>query len=112
MLSTVAEVVREISYIRRRPCLSSSGRSYCSGFEAARHKSPETAINRPLLSARSYLGGRSDCNPFGAHSGIDLAYDVAVPIALIWYWFTFFRNARRTLSHTPSQRTVTDRQSR
>ena len=29
--------------------------------------------------------------------GIDALYDVAVPIALIWYWFTFFRDARRTM---------------
>jgi hypothetical protein len=97
------------AYIRRRPVLLIA---LSSGFEAAQHKSPETAINRPLLSARSYLGGRSHCNPFGAIPGIDLAYDVAVPIALIWYWFTFFRDARRTLSHTPRQRTATDRQSR
>jgi hypothetical protein len=29
--------------------------------------------------------------------GIDALYDVAVPVALIWYWFTFFRDARRTM---------------
>ena len=29
--------------------------------------------------------------------GLDALYDVAVPIALIWYWFTFFRDARRTM---------------
>src|SRR5580700_1642876 len=26
--------------------------------------------------------------------GIDLLYDVGVPIALLWYWYTFFRDAR------------------
>jgi hypothetical protein len=25
--------------------------------------------------------------------GLDALYDIAVPIALIWYWFTFFRDA-------------------
>src|SRR5262245_32289665 len=25
--------------------------------------------------------------------GLDVLYDLAVPIALIWYWFTFFRGA-------------------
>ena len=25
--------------------------------------------------------------------GIDALYDIAVPIALIWYWYTFFRDA-------------------
>jgi hypothetical protein len=44
--------------------------------------------------------------------GIDLAYDIGVPIALIWYWFTFFKDARRTMSHTPSTRAVADRQSK
>ena len=35
--------------------------------------------------------------------GMDALYDVAVPIALIWYWFTFFRDARRTMRDvTPS----------
>ena len=37
--------------------------------------------------------------------GLDGLYDVAVPIALIWYWFTFFRDARRTMRDvTPSPR--------
>src|SRR4029077_13616134 len=30
--------------------------------------------------------------------GIDLLYDIGVPIILIWYWFTFFRDARRATS--------------
>ena len=37
--------------------------------------------------------------------GLDALYDVAVPVALIWYWFTFFRDARRTMRGvTPSAR--------
>ncbi len=27
--------------------------------------------------------------------GIDAVYDFAVPVLLIWYWFTFFRDAWR-----------------
>jgi hypothetical protein len=27
--------------------------------------------------------------------GIDAVYDFAVPVLLIWYWFTFFRDALR-----------------
>lgn len=27
--------------------------------------------------------------------GLDALYDIAVPIALMWYWFTFFRDALR-----------------
>ena len=41
--------------------------------------------------------------------GIDLLYDIGVPIVLIWYWFTFFRDARRETSgpSAPVQRQVT-----
>jgi hypothetical protein len=28
--------------------------------------------------------------------GLDVLYDIAVPIALIWYWFTFFRDTLRS----------------
>jgi hypothetical protein len=28
--------------------------------------------------------------------GLDVLYDFGVPIALIWYWFTFFRDAARS----------------
>jgi hypothetical protein len=34
--------------------------------------------------------------------GLDALYDVGVPILLIWYWFTFFRDAGRTMSHPPA----------
>jgi hypothetical protein len=27
--------------------------------------------------------------------GLDAVVDIGAPIALIWYWWTFFRNARR-----------------
>ena len=27
--------------------------------------------------------------------GVDMLYDFGMPIALIWYWYTFFRDARR-----------------
>jgi hypothetical protein len=34
--------------------------------------------------------------------GLDALYDVGVPILLIWYWFTFFRDAGRAMSHPPA----------
>jgi hypothetical protein len=47
--------------------------------------------------------------PLEPMPGIDLLYDIGVPIVLIWYWYTFFRNARRTTSDTSptGQRRVT-----
>ena len=38
-------------------------------------------------------------------SGLDVLYDLGVPIALMWYWFTFFRDFLRSSSgshHTPA----------
>jgi hypothetical protein len=34
--------------------------------------------------------------------GFDALYDIGVPILLIWYWFTFFRDAGRAMSHPPA----------
>src|SRR5262249_42122010 len=43
--------------------------------------------------------------------GLDVLYDIAIPIALIWYWFTFFRDAIRSSERSeqlhPSARDVT-----
>ena len=38
--------------------------------------------------------------PLEPISGIDLLYDIGVPIVLIWYWYTFFRDTRRVTSDT------------
>ena len=80
-------------------------------------KLPDTNPLKRVLTALCYrlgatLAAGAIAIPLEPIPGIDLAYDVAVPIALIWYWFTFFRDARRTVSHTPSQKAVTYRQSK
>jgi hypothetical protein len=111
MLSTVAEVVRDLLiFVGVLAVL-------LVALIVVVSKLPDTNPLKQLLTALYYrlgatLAAGAIAIPLEPIPGIDLAYDVAVPIALIWYWFTFFRNARRTLSHTPSQRTVTDRQSR
>ena len=33
--------------------------------------------------------------------GLDAIVDFGAPIAVIWYWWTFFRNARRAQSEKP-----------
>ena len=38
--------------------------------------------------------------------GLDVLYDIAIPIALIWYWSTFFRDAIRPAER--SEHTVRD----
>jgi hypothetical protein len=57
-------------------------------------KLPDTNPLKRLLTALCYrlgatLAAGAIAIPLEPIPGIDLAYDVAVPIALIWYWFTF-----------------------
>jgi hypothetical protein len=37
--------------------------------------------------------------------GLDTAIDIGAPLALIWYWWTFFRDARRGGSKAPAGET-------
>ena len=111
MLSTVAEIIRDLLI-------------FVGGIVALLislivvvAKLPDTNPLKRLLSALCYrlgatLAAGAIAIPLEPVPGIDLAYDVAVPIALIWYWFTFFGGAYRTMSHIPSQRAVTYRQSK
>jgi hypothetical protein len=51
-----------------------------------------------LLTALTYRVGATLAAgivaiPIEPIPGVDALYDFAVPIALIWYWFTFFRHA-------------------
>ena len=80
-------------------------------------KLPNTNPLKRLLTALCYrlgatLAAGAIAIPLEPIPGIDLAYDIGVPIVLIWYWFTFFRGAYRTMSDTPRQRCVTYRQSK
>jgi hypothetical protein len=36
--------------------------------------------------------------------GLDALYDIAIPLLLIWYWFTFFRDAMRASYGTSASR--------
>ena len=73
-------------------------------------KMPDTNPLKRLLTALTYRVGATVAAgavaiPIEPIPGIDALYDVAVPILLIWYWFTFFRDAGRAMSNTspPSQ---------
>jgi hypothetical protein len=64
-------------------------------------KMPDTNPLKRLLTALSYRLGATVAAgavaiPLEPIPGIDTLYDIGVPIALIWYWFTFFRDAYRT----------------
>ena len=111
MLSTVAEIIRDLLiFVGVIAAL-------LIALIVVVAKLPDTNPLKRLLTALCYrlgatLAAGAIAIPLEPIPGIDLAYDVAVPIALIWYWFTFFRDARRPMSHTPSQRAVTYRQSK
>jgi hypothetical protein len=63
-------------------------------------KMPDSNPLKRLLTALTYRVGATAAAgalaiPVEPIPGIDVAYDFAVPILLIWYWFTFFRDAWR-----------------
>jgi hypothetical protein len=56
-----------------------------------------------VLTALSYRVGATAAAglvaiPIEPIPGLDGIYDIAVPLVLIWYWFTFFRDALRSQS--------------
>jgi hypothetical protein len=70
-------------------------------------KLPDDNPLKRILTALSYRVGATAAAgavaiPVEPIPGIDALYDIAVPIALIWYWYTFFRDAffRNTVSKT------------
>jgi hypothetical protein len=78
-------------------------------------KLPDTNPLKRVLTALCYrlgatLAAGAVAIPLEPIPGIDVLYDIGVPIALIWYWWTFFRDADRTMSNQPpppDQRQVT-----
>ena len=69
-------------------------------------KMPDDNPLKRILSALSYRVGVTVAAgviaiPIEPIPGLDALYDFAVPIALIWYWFTFFREGVRTMSNRP-----------
>jgi hypothetical protein len=62
---------------------------------------PDDNPLKRILTALSYRLGATlvagaVAIPVEPIPGLDVLYDVAAPIALIWYWFTFLRDALRT----------------
>src|SRR6476659_7445710 len=63
-------------------------------------KMPDDNPLKRILTALSYrlgatLAAGTIAIPVEPIPGLDTLYDIAVPIALIWYWFAFFRDALR-----------------
>jgi len=69
-------------------------------------KMPDDSPLKRILSALSYrlcatVAAGVIAIPIEPIPGLDTLYDLAVPIALIWYWFTFFREGVWTMSSHP-----------
>lgn len=71
---------------------------------------PDENPLKRILTALSYRLGATIMAgaiavPVEPIPGLDVLYDLGVPIALMWYWFTFFRDVLRSssgLHHTPA----------
>jgi hypothetical protein len=94
MLSSVAEIVRDLLvFIAVMTAL-------LIALAVIVSRMPDTNPLKRVLSALSYRLGATIAAgavaiPIEPIPGIDMLYDFGVPVALIWYWYTFFRDARR-----------------
>jgi hypothetical protein len=94
MLSSVAEIIRDLLiFVAVTAAL-------LIAFVVIVSRMPDTNPLKRVLSALSYrlgatLAAGAVAIPIEPIPGIDMLYDIGVPVALIWYWYTFFRDARR-----------------
>jgi hypothetical protein len=110
MLSTIAEIIRDLLiFVGVITAL-------LIVLIVVVSKMPNTNPLKRVLTALCYrlgatLAAGAVAIPLEPIPGIDLLYDIGVPIVLVWYWLTFFRDARRTTSDPspPIQKHVTYR---
>jgi hypothetical protein len=78
-------------------------------------KMPNDNPLKRILTALSYRIGATAAAgavaiPVEPVPGLDGLYDIGVPILLIWYWFTFFRDAVRAMSNKAPENSPPARQ--
>jgi hypothetical protein len=92
MLSSIAEIIRDLLiFIVVMTAL-------LIALIVVISRMPDTNPLKRLLTALSYrlgatLAAGAVAVPLEPIPGVDTLYDIGVPIVLIWYWFTFFRDA-------------------
>lgn len=92
MLSTIAEIIRDLLiFVVVIAAL-------LVALVVVVSKMPDTNPLKRILTALSYRLGATVAAgalaiPLEPIPGIDVLYDIGIPIVLIWYWFTFFKNA-------------------
>jgi len=110
MLSTIAEIIRDLLiFVGVITAL-------LIALVVVISKMPDTNPLKRILTALSYrlgatLAAGALAIPLEPIPGIDALYDIGVPIVLIWYWFTFFKNAFgiQTNPSQPTQRQIATR---
>jgi hypothetical protein len=102
LLSTIAEIIRDLLiFVAVMTAL-------LVVLIVVVSKMPDSNPLKRLLTALTYRVGATAAAgalaiPIEPIPGIDALYDFAVPILLIWYWFTFFRDAVRMSNASPPQ---------
>jgi hypothetical protein len=91
-LSTIAEIVRDLLIF------VAAMTGLLVVLVVVVSKMPDSNPLKRLLTALTYRVGATVAAgalaiPIEPIPGLDAAYDMAVPLLLIWYWFTFFRDA-------------------
>ena len=97
MLSTIAEIIRDL--------LIFAGviAALLIIFIVVVSKMPNTNPLKRVLTALCYrlgatLAAGAVAIPLEPIPGVDVLYDIGVPVALIWYWYTFYRDVRHVAS--------------
>ncbi len=100
VLSTVAEIIRDLMiFVVAMTAL-------LIVLIVVVSKMPDDNPLKKILSALSYRIGATAAAgalaiPIEPIPGLDGIYDIAAPIVLIWYWYTFFRDVIRG-RHSPT----------
>jgi hypothetical protein len=107
MLSTIAEIIRDLLiFVGVIAALLVALVVVVSNL-------PDTNPLKRVLTALCYrlgatLAAGAVAIPLEPIPGIDVLYDIGVPIVLIWYWWTFLRDAHR-MTRTTSEPSPPDR---
>src|SRR5271156_5893327 len=108
LLSTIAEIIRDLLiFVVAMFAL-------LIALIVVVSKMPDDNPLKRILSALSYrIGATAAAGALAIHiqpiPGLDTLYDIGVPLALLWYWFTFFRDAIRTRAQPPSPSSPAER---
>jgi hypothetical protein len=111
MLATIMEIIRDLLiFVAVMFAL-------CMVLVVVISKMPDDNPLKRILTALSYrlgatLAAGAVAIPIEPIPGLDALYDIAVPVALMWYWFTFFRDALRSLGGGPAAPRTSSKQTR